>query len=472
MTSALALITASSYAAFLLLRRNTPLLHRLAIQSVGVLDGMLSRGDEDEKLAALETATRRLMRTLLSFLILLGTGGALLCLPWLVADEVGLNAWLTWPGMLAASLGGTIAFFLPRNLPGVVSTSGHGASHYSALDQLLHRLILNHPHLHMRLMRREVATWRKRGGVPHTSFLWVTGLARAGTTSMLERLVQTKAFHSLHYGNMPLVLAPSLWKRFHNPGSGEKRERSHGDGILVGLDSAEALEEVFFQAATNRSYITPEALEAHSVDIDMHRDYLDYQGIALASSDRPQAMYVAKNNNALLRYPAMRLLNRDFHVVFMFREPLVHAASLLAMHRKYCAMQASDPFVREYMDWLAHHEFGLGHLPFRFPSSTSLPTGNKDSLDYWLDVWINHHREALAMDPHHLHFVSYESYCADPNGVLKSLGESLGVQIPVTHHKAFVNNRSPEEEAHPDHLAEALAMHAELMARSSLTRHS
>ena len=92
-------------------------------------------------------------------------------------------------------------------------------------------MLLNHPHVHMRLMRRETARWRKRGGSPKPSFLWVTGLARAGTTSILERLVATGAYHSLNYANMPLVLAPGLWKRFHNPGTGTLQERSHGDGI-------------------------------------------------------------------------------------------------------------------------------------------------------------------------------------------------------------------------------------------------
>ncbi|MEC8368578.1 MAG: hypothetical protein VXZ56_03060, partial [Bacteroidota bacterium] len=62
MSGAWVLLTISSYAALLLLRRNTPLLHRLAIHSVAVLDGMLSDGDEDVKLAALEAATGRLLR--------------------------------------------------------------------------------------------------------------------------------------------------------------------------------------------------------------------------------------------------------------------------------------------------------------------------------------------------------------------------------------------------------------------------
>lgn len=462
---ALALLTASAYVAFFLVRWNTPLLHRLALSSVGVLDGMLSDGDDDEKLAALEAGTGKLLRALFAFLALLAASVLLLVAPTHVLNG-NLELLETWQGIAALSVGGTLALVLPRRMPNSPDASGLGASSHSALDQLLHRMLLNHPHVHLRLMWREIQGWRKGGGAPRPTFLWVTGLARAGTTSVLERLVATGAFHSLNYANMPLVLAPGLWKRFHNPGTGELQERSHGDGILVGLDSAEALEEVFFQAMTGRSYVSNTALEAHDVSPGLHNTYLDYQGIALASSDRPDAMYVAKNNNALLRYPAMRRQNRDFHVVFMFREPLTHAASLLAMHRKYCAMQTDDSFVKEYMDWLAHREFGLGHLPFRFPSTAKLPEGDCESLDYWLEVWINHHREALDLDPHRLHFVQYETYCAHPNAVLQSLMREVGAKGKAPSYPSYRNTRPAEGDVNPAHLAEARKLYDAMCAQA------
>jgi hypothetical protein len=461
---ALALLTASAYVAFFLVRWNTPLLHRLALSSVGVLDGMLSDGDDDAKLEALEAGTGQLLRALFAFLALLAAAALLLLAPTHVLTG-NLELLGSWQGIVALSVGGTLALVLPRRMPNSPAASGLGAASHSALDQLLHRMILNHPHLHLRLMRREVADWRKRGGVPRPTFLWVTGLARAGTTSVLERLVGTGAFHSLNYANMPLVLAPGLWKRFHNPGTGQLQERSHGDGILVGLDSAEALEEVFFQAMTGRSYVTDTALEAHDVSPDLHSTYLDYQGIALASSARPDAMYVAKNNNALLRYPAMRRLNRDFHAVVLFRNPLTHAESLRAMHRKYVAMQAEDPFVKEYMDWLAHHEFGLGHKPFRFPSTEELPSGDLDSLDCWLELWINHYREALALDPHRLHFLSYEAYCAAPQDVLQGLVHTLGLEATVPAYDAYSNVREVEGKVRPERLAEARELYDAMVAR-------
>ena len=208
---------------------------------------------------------------------------------------------------------------------------------------------------------------------PQPSFLWVTGLARAGTTSVLERLVATRAFHSLNYANMPLVLArdveafpqPRHWRTErtqprgrHPRGSGFRR--GAGRGVLPSHHWTWIREGRRTSCARHRRRAAR----------DLPRLPRHCPGLRGA----PSAMYIAKNN-ALLRYPAMRRLNREFHAVVVFQEPLSHAASLLAMHRKYCAMQADDPFVLEYMDWLAHHEFGLGQKPFHFPSTQKMPAG-------------------------------------------------------------------------------------------------
>ena len=156
---ALALLTASAYVAFFLVRWNTPLLHRLALSSVGVLDGMLSDDDDNAKLAALEAGTGKLLRTLFAFLALLATSVLLLVAPTRVLNG-NLELLETWQGIVALSVGGTLALVLPRRMPNSPDASGLGASSHSALDQLLHRMLLNHPHVHLRLMRREIQGWR------------------------------------------------------------------------------------------------------------------------------------------------------------------------------------------------------------------------------------------------------------------------------------------------------------------------
>lgn len=458
------LLAMASGVAVLFLRWNFPVMERLALSSMAVLDGLLSNVSDDAKLVSLEKATFRLIRHLVSFLGILLFAGFVVAIPDLFLNSSGDDVWNTWPGMVAISAGGGLGFFLPEAWFGRIP-SVNQASH-PPLSRLLHRMILNHPHVHLWLMNREIRQWRRRGREPEAKFVWITGLARAGTTSMLQRLMHTGAFHSLHYGNMPLILAPGLWGRFHKPKATPTQERSHGDGIMMDSRSPEALEEIYFQAALSGKYISDKALEGHELSKLQHQHYLDYQGIVLASAGAgDHRIYLAKNNNALLRYPSIREHNRDFHVILMFREPMSHAASLLSMHKKYKRMQEEDGFVLEYMNWLVHREFGLGQLPFRFSSSSAVPDGNPNELDYWLQTWIQHYEEALRLDPHHLHWVSYERYCQQPQQVIDRILEIIEVQGVVPSAEPHATVREVDEKVDAVLRDRALQLHEQLLSR-------
>jgi len=450
-------ILVSSYAGFYLLRRRLDVLSKLALRSVHLLDGLLESGDEDEKLEALEDRTLHVLLSLLGLLVLaLAVALITAAMPWAVGQGLGvpdaMSAFGTWTGILALSIGGTLSFVLPE------WKRSEGA--YSPLDQLLHRIALDHPTLHRWLHDREVRRWRTRGGEREPLFLLVTGLARAGTTSLLQRLVETGAFSSLNYANMPFVMAPGTWRRFYKPKVGELEERSHGDGILVGADSAEALEEPFFLAHTGGAFVAEDHLVPHRVDAELYGRYLDYQGLVR----NPGTTYLAKNNNALLRYPSLREHNRDFTAVLMFREPLAHAASLLDMHRRYTAMQDGDPFVRTYMDWLAHHEFGGGQKPFRFGSAPAL--GDPETLDYWLDRWTDYYRHALTVDGHRLLLVSHATWSASPTAILKAVLAETGIEAEPPPMKPHTRKRDVSDTPDPKRLEAARAVYNQLLERA------
>ena len=117
MTWAPVFLTLASYAAFLLFRHNAPLLHRLALSSIAVLDGMLSDVPEGDKLAALEHATSSLVVSLLKFLGLVVAGGTCIATPCMFVDGLGLGLLATWQGIAAVSVGGTLAFVVPKRCP-------------------------------------------------------------------------------------------------------------------------------------------------------------------------------------------------------------------------------------------------------------------------------------------------------------------------------------------------------------------
>lgn len=76
----------------------------------------------------------------------------------------------------------------------------------------------------------------------------VCGLARSGTTLLLNLLYGTGQFYSLSYRDMPFVMSPNFWKLISNNFriKGELKERAHGDGMLINFDSVEAFEEIFW----------------------------------------------------------------------------------------------------------------------------------------------------------------------------------------------------------------------------------
>ena len=451
------LILVSSYLGFLLLRSRLSILSRLALDSVHLLDGLLDAGEDDDALEELEDRTSKVLVSLLLLLALV-LAVVLVCvaLPWVwgeIQDDAGaMAAFGLWPGIVALSIGGTLSFMFPKWKA--------QESAYSPLDQLLHRIALDHPTLHRWLHDREVRRWRKRGGEREPRFLLVTGLARAGTTSLLQRLEETGAFSSLNYAHMPFVMAPGTWRWLYKPKAGELKERSHGDGILVGAYSAEALEEPFFCAHTAGAFVKEGHLALHGVDAEMHERYLDYQGLVRS----PGTTYLAKNNNALLRYPSLREHNREFYAVLMFREPLSHAASLLAMHRRYTAMQDSDPFVRIYMDWLVHHEFGGGHKPFHFCSEPV--TGDPETLDYWLDRWTDYYRHALTMDGHRLLLVSHATWSASPTEVLLAVLTEAGIEAEAPQIEPHSRHRDVSDTADPKRLEAARVVYDQLVERA------
>ena len=459
---ALLFIALSGHLAFWFWRSRPGILIRLAKDSARLVDGMVQPGDDDAKLEALETRTAQVLISFVLFLFWVAVGMAIMVsLPWgwdiAMNRQDGLAAFSSWQGLLAISAGGTLGLLYPKGKP--------SSSSYSSMNQLVHHLMLDHLHLQRWLHNREVKGWRKKGGIPEPKFLLVTGLARAGTTSLLQRLMETDAFSSLHYGHMPLVVAPGTWSRWNKPKETALKERSHGDGILVGADSAEALEEPFWRLRNEAGYVQEDVLEPHRVSAEDHAAYLDFQGLVRENGK----VYLAKNNNALLRYPALRSHNKDFRVVLMFREPLAHAASLLAMHQRYSAMQSEDPFVKTYMDWLAHHEFGLGHKPFRFDAGTGRTSGSTsdpDTLEYWLDRWMDYYEHALTADAHGVLFVSHEMWSRRPSEVLAAVLDEVGVVGAPLNLEPHMPKRKAEDTVEAAQLQRAEALYGRLMERA------
>lgn len=452
------LMAAGGFLAIFFLRITRTQLYRLAKDSLGLLNVLLGSEDDEIKLELMQKATSRTLMSLISGILLILVAAGILSLPFLAVDfipsVVPKNNSALWE-ILAISAGASIPFFLPLQ---------RTPSNYPELSVLLHHLILDHYNIGIKLFKREAKITAKKGVQTRSDFVIVTGLARAGTTSMMNMLAAEAVFSSLSYANMPFLLSPRLWERIYTPKKDRERERSHKDGVSIGLRSAEALEEYFFKAISHDSYISEHSLSEYELSPDDYADYLSYQAIVRKSNQR---IYLAKNNNFILRYQSVRSYNQDFIQVLMFRHPLFHTSSLLEKHRQYQKLQQQDSFVLDYMNWLGHHEFGLNQKVFVFDGQ-SVPLGNKEELDFWLRVWTEYYKRALKINDQKCLFVHYEDFCQQPDKILNAIVKAAKVDVGVRAQPRFINRREIQESYSEELLSEAIEIYEQLITRSQI----
>ena len=119
-------------------------------------------------------------------------------------------------------------------------------NNYSWLEQKFHKFALS-----SQFMREVTFDFESKNISPSSeteNHIFITGLARAGTTILLNALYKSNIFASLSYADMPFVLAPNLWSKISFIKKDlDLKERAHGDGIKVSKESPEAFEEVFWK---------------------------------------------------------------------------------------------------------------------------------------------------------------------------------------------------------------------------------
>lgn len=304
----------------------------------------------------------------------------------------------------------------------------------------MHRLALAAPFVAQASHDLEKLLTRRMDSGADGKHVFVSGLARAGTTILMRSLYRSGRFRSLTYRDMPFVLMPKTWSgisslfRRHEA----EKERAHGDRVMVNFDSPEAFEEVFWRSFCGEDYISEESLRPHQPAAETLEEFRQFIANILACDVRPgQTRYLSKNNNNLLRLPAIAEAFPEAAILIPFRSPLEHAFSLKKQHELFLGVHGQDPFARDYMDWLGHHEFGGNHRPFRFegqepigvdkPQISDGETPGKQrsgeqkfgeqtphDLNYWVERWSDAYAHLLASKPERALLVSYEKLCERP----------------------------------------------------------
>jgi hypothetical protein len=194
--------------------------------------------------------------------------------------------------------------------------------------------------------------------------IYVTSLARAGTTIVTEMLEAHPALACHHYSDFPNAWTPywrnHLLQRTRRQAP-RAAERAHRDRIVVSHDSPEAVEEVlwmaFFEGLHDPS--KPGVLDESSNNAAFERFYRDHIRKLLAV--RRAERYLAKGNYNISRLAYLQRLCPDARFLVPVRAPQQHIASLIKQHRLFSRGHALDARVGRQLAMSGHFEFG----PFR-----------------------------------------------------------------------------------------------------------
>ena len=192
--------------------------------------------------------------------------------------------------------------------------------------------------------------------------LYVAGLARSGTTIVLEHLAGHPEVASHRYADFPFLPIPYWWNRWLSlvPGAHEEaRERAHKDGIQVTSKSPEAFEEMLWMAFFPNAH-DPDHSSVLGRD-DRHPDFEAFydQHIRKLLAIRERRRYLAKGNYNLARLGYLHRLYPDARFLVMIRDPVWHIASLMKQQALFVAGETAEPRALEHMRRVGHYEFGL-----------------------------------------------------------------------------------------------------------------
>ena len=282
---------------------------------------------------------------------------------------------------------------------------------YSILDKIIHKLALSNRGIISLLFIIEKFFFYKKKNF-HKKNYFVTGLARSGTTQLLNSLYNSGLFSSYTYSDMPFIFSTNTWKKlrlFFNKQIEEETERAHSDGIKIDINSPESLEEPIWMYIKESKYIHNKYLQNHNLskkDINFFKQLID-----LVKIKCKKERYLSKNNFNILRLKSLIEFFPDSYFFIIFRHPLHQSYSLYNQHINFIKLQRENKFVMEYMNLLGHFDFGLNHKYYSFDNNKILGL-NPDSYNYWLKIWIDVYKFVSKLkDNKNIHFICYESLC-------------------------------------------------------------
>lgn len=277
---------------------------------------------------------------------------------------------------------------------------------YNFLQKIYHEVFFKNHFLQKSIFELDKLFFLKNYNFVNNEHVFITSLPRSGTTYLLNLVFSTNKFASLNYSNIPLILSPNISKLLKFDKS-TKIERYHKDNIFIDSDSPEAIDEFFFKIFNQKKI----------------KEFRDFINLILISQKKNR--YLSKNN---LNYKRADFLMDTFpKSLFLIpvRNPLDQSISLLNQHKNFNILQKKNLFLKKYMDYLGHNEFGELHKHWNEPQKFFNPM----NLNYWIEQWIFFYTNILTKytSRKNFHFIFYEDLLN--NETIKKLNRFLKIDL-------------------------------------------
>ncbi len=196
--------------------------------------------------------------------------------------------------------------------------------------------------------------------------VYISGLARAGTTILLEIVARHPDVVTHQYRDYPPVYTPYWWNwllGYMETRPAQPIERAHADGILITPASPEAMEEILWMTFFPDCHAlgVNSVLDGTASNPAFEAFYREHVGKLLLA--RGGRRYVSKGNYNITRLQYLQRLFPDARFVLPVRDPAGHVASLIKQQRLFSQATRESPRAREHLRRVGHFEFGPDRVP-------------------------------------------------------------------------------------------------------------
>jgi Sulfotransferase family len=269
--------------------------------------------------------------------------------------------------------------------------------------------------------------------IPIDRPVFITGLARSGTTLLLTLFAQLPQVGTHRYSDFPFLFMPIAWDRLQGRTgqSAPPVERAHQDRIKITRDSPEAFEEPIW-AHFFPDIHDPRAIHRlTAVNRQPRFDAFFRQHLRKVLLLRGGERYLSKGNYNVTRIEYLADLFPDARFVIPVRHPVAQVESLMRQHQLFSAYNERDGRVAQYLQAAGHFEFGPQRVPVNMDGADARQiaaawSAGEDDLGYAV-MWRSIYSHVRALKDKNdrlsrrIEFIRYEELCRDTAATLQCI---------------------------------------------------